>query len=171
MSDYWYCIRTKRYKENWVAQQLLELSQEAYLPLLREQRHVRRKLKWVVEPLFPCYLFARFFIDKNFGAVSRIAGVVSVVGTPEDGPLVVDEQIINSLRERSSSGYIEVKPALFFPGEKLQVIAGPFQGLEALFQKELKAGERVAVLLEILSSRVRIDMPRAYVQKNSAIHY
>jgi len=171
MSHYWYCIRTKRYKENWVAQQLLELGQEVYLPLLREQRNVRRKLKWVVEPLFPCYLFSLLFMGRNLDAVRHMAGVVSVVGTPEDGPLVVEEQIINSLRERSLNGYIEVKPSLFFPGEKLQVIAGPFQGLEALFQKELKAGERVAVLLETLSSRVRIEMPCAYVQKNSTIHY
>ena len=43
----WYCIRTKRYKENWVAQQLTELRQEVYLPLLRERRMVGRRLEWV----------------------------------------------------------------------------------------------------------------------------
>ena len=154
-----------------MAQQLSELGQEVYLPLLREKRFVRRQLKWVIKPLFPCYLFARHVTNGNISVVHRTAGVINIVSTPTDGPLVVEEQIIRSLRERSVNGCIEVKPALLSPGEKLEVIAGPFQGLEALFQQELKAGERVAVLLEILSSRVRIEMPRAYVQKNSVVHF
>jgi transcription antitermination factor NusG len=58
-----------------------------------------------------------------------------------------------------------MKPAPFFPGEELEVIEGPFQGLRALFQQELKAGERVVVLLELLASRVRVELPRACVQK------
>ena len=90
-----------------------------------------------------------------------------MVGTLKDGPLAVDEQIISILHDRSQGGYIEINPFLFSPGEELQVVAGPFQGLRALFQQELKAGERVAVLLEILSSRVRVELPRTYVEKSS----
>lgn len=163
----WYCIHTKRYKENWVAQQLTELRQEVYLPLLRERRTIRRRLRWVTEPLFPCYLFARFLVDEDFYTIRYTPGVISVVGTSKEGPLVVEEWIITILRERSVSGYIEVAPPLLSPGEELQIVVGPFQGLRALFQQELKAGERVAVLLEILSSQVRAELPRSYVQKIS----
>ena len=34
----WYCIRTKRSKEKWVARQLAEVCDEIYLPLLRQWR-------------------------------------------------------------------------------------------------------------------------------------
>jgi len=51
----------------------------------------------------------------------------------------------------------------------LEIKEGPFQGLRALFQQELKAGERVAVLLDLLSSRVRAELPRAYVEKKSEV--
>jgi transcriptional antiterminator RfaH len=145
---------------------LRESGKEAYLPLLRERRKVRRQLKWVIEPLFPCYLFAHFTAEEGFRAVRYMSGVVTVVSTVEDGPLPVDERIIAILRERSLEGYVEMKPAPLLPGEELEVIGGPFQGLRALFQQELKAGERVAVLLELLASRVRVELPRAYVQKS-----
>jgi transcriptional antiterminator RfaH len=163
----WYCVRTKRYKESWVAHQLAESGNETYLPLLRERRRVRRQFKLVIEPLFPYYLFSRFSVDESFHVVFYTPGVVSVVSTPEDGPVPVDERIISLLRERSRNGYVELKPSALSPGEELEIIAGPFQGVRALFQKELKAGERVAVLLELLSSRVRAELPQAYVQRKS----
>lgn len=161
----WYCIHTKRYKENWVAHQLLESCDEVYLPLLRERRRVRRQLIWRIDPLFPGYLFARFVIEERFRAVRYTPGVIRLVSARGDMPIEVDEGIITTLRARAVNGYIEVQPAPFSPGEELEVIAGPFQGLLALFQQELKAGERVAVLLELLSSRVRVELPRAYVKR------
>jgi len=154
-----------------VAQQLMELGVEVYLPVLRERRNVRRQLRWVVEPLFPCYLFVCFLLDEGFHVVRHTPGVTSVVSTITDGPTMVDEQIISLLRNRSQDGYIEISPSWFSPGEELQVVSGPFQGLRALFQQELKAGERVAVLLEILSSRVLADLPLAYVAKSSTTRY
>jgi transcription antitermination factor NusG len=81
--------------------------------------------------------------------------------------LEVDEAIIAALRQRSANGYLEIPLVPFFPGEELEIISGSFQGLRALFQQELKAGERVAVLLELLSSRVRVELPRAYVETKS----
>jgi transcriptional antiterminator RfaH len=163
----WYCIHTKRYKETWVARQLMESCDEIYLPLLRQQRMIRRQRKWVIEPLFPGYLFARFVMEERFRAVRYTSGVVRVVSTIHGEPIEVAEAIIFALRQRSTDGYVEVQLAPLFPGEELEINHGPFEGMRALFQQELKAGERVAVLLEILSSRVRVELPRAYVEKKS----
>ncbi|MBI3800859.1 MAG: hypothetical protein HY268_28270 [Deltaproteobacteria bacterium] len=163
----WYCIHTKRYKETWVARQLMEPCDEIYLPLLREHRTIRRQRKWVIEPLFPGYLFVRFVVEERFRAVRYTSGVVRVVSTIQGEPIEVDEVIISALRQRSTDGYVEVQLAPLSPGEELEINHGPFRGMRALFQQELKAGERVAVLLEILSSRVRAELPRAYVEKKS----
>ncbi len=166
----WYCVHSKRYKENWVARQLVESCDEVYLPLLRQQRRVRRQLKWVIEPLFPGYLFPLFNVEERFRAIRYALGVTSVLSVPEGGPIEVNKAIITTLRERSLNGYVEVQPPSLIPGEELEVIEGPFQGLTALFQQELKAGERVAVLLDLLSSRVRVELPRAHVQNRSVAH-
>jgi transcriptional antiterminator RfaH len=162
----WYCIQTRRYKESWVAQQLGGACEEVYLPLLRQRRRIRRQFRWVIEPVFPNYLFARFPIAERFEAVRYLLGVVNVLGTAS-GPTVVDETIIALLRKHSLNGYVEAQAAPFASGEELEIIAGPFQGLTALFQQELRAGERVAVLLEMLSSRVRVELPWEYVQQKS----
>ncbi len=96
----WYCIHTKRYKESWVARQLMESCDETYLPLLRWQRTVRRQRKWVIEPLFPGYLFARFVVEERFRAVRYTPGVVSVVSTTSGGPIEVDAAILSTLLGR-----------------------------------------------------------------------
>ena len=67
-------------------------------------------------------------------------GVIDMIGTPEDGPVPVDEGIIRALRERCRSGYVEVQPAPLIPADKLEIVDGPFRGLKAVFQWELKAG-------------------------------
>jgi len=109
-------------------------------------------------------------VEERFRAVRYALGVTSVLSVPEVGPIEVDKAIITAIRERSLNGYIEIQTPPLLPGEELEIIEGPFQGLTALFQQELKAGERVAVLLDLLSSRVRVELPRACVQKRSVAH-
>ena len=168
--NHWVCVKTNRYKEKWVTQQLSEWCDEVYLPLLRQYRKVRRQFKWVIEPLFPCYLFARFDREQAVARVRSTLGVATLLSTSEDGPVVVDEAIINALRERSVNGYIEVRPVPLRPGDELEIIEGPFQGLTALFEKNLKAGERIVVLLDLLSSRVRVEVPRFCVQRKKTAY-
>ena len=168
--NHWFCVKTNRYKEKWVSQQLSDYCDEVHLPLLRQYKKVRRQFKWVIEPLFPCYLFARFDREPALGKVRSTLGVATVLSTAEDGPVVVDEAIINALRERSVNGYIEVRPVALRLGDELEIIEGPFQGLTALFEKNLKAGERIIVLLDLLSSRVRVEVPRFYVQTRKTVH-
>jgi transcriptional antiterminator RfaH len=147
-----------------VSRQLLDMGKEFYLPLLRDRRVVRRRWREVIEPLFPCYLFVRCVDGSDFRAVNTLSGAVNIISSMENGPLPVDERVIATLRQRSVGGYITMQPPSLNVGEKLEVVAGPFQGLEVLFQQELKAGERVAVLMKLLSSWVRLDLPRTYVR-------
>ena len=168
--NHWFCVKTNRYKEQWVTQQLSGSCDEVYLPLLRQYRKVRRQFKWVIEPLFPGYLFARLEVERVLHRVLSAPGVAKVLSAPEDGPIEVDEAIINALRERSVNGYIEVRPVALRPGDELEIIEGPFQGFTALFEKNLKAGERIVVLLDLLSSRVRVEVPRLCVQRKKTAY-
>jgi transcriptional antiterminator RfaH len=164
----WYCIHTKRAKESWVARQVVGRCDEVYLPLLRHWCKVRRQFIWKIESLFPGYLFARFRLEECFRLVRYTPGVINVLSTISGEPLTVNEEIISTLRGRSQDGYIQVSPVPLVPGEELEITEGPFRGLRALFQQEMKAGERVAVLLNLLSSHVRLELPRAYVQKTAS---
>jgi len=161
----WYCIHTKRAKESWVARQLVGNCDEVYLPLLRRWCKFRRQLTWKTESLFPGYLFARFSIKEHYRLIRYSSGVINVLSTISGEPVEVNENIIFNLRGRSRDGYIQVFQAPFLSGEELEITEGPLRGLRVLFQQEMKAGERVAVLLNLLSSQVRLQLPRAYVQR------
>ncbi len=43
----WYCVHSKRYKESWIARQLMESCHEVYLPLLRQRRRLRFKASYI----------------------------------------------------------------------------------------------------------------------------
>lgn len=163
----WYCIYTKRYKEQFASLRLREVCEEVYLPLLRHRRLVRKRPQWVTEPLFPGYLFARFCLEQRLEKVRYTPGVARLIASQTGTPQEVDGRIITGLRQRSPHGYIEIQPEPLVMGETVEVITGPFQKLHALFQRELKTGERVVVLLELLSSQVVVELPREYIQKTS----
>src|SRR4249920_2027678 len=122
MTSDWYCIRTQRYKENWVSRQLLDMGKECYLPLLRERRIVRRQWKEVTEPLFPCYLFVRCVDRSDFRVVSTLSGAVNIISSVEHGPISIDERVITALRNRSLHGCITVQPPSLVVGEELKVV-------------------------------------------------
>jgi transcriptional antiterminator RfaH len=124
---------------------------------------------WKVEPLFPGYIFARFLIEERFRAVRYTPGVAKVLSSAVGELIEVNDRIISALRQHSVDGYIQISSSTFSPGEELEITEGPFRGLRVLFQQELKAGERVVVLLQLLSSQVRVELPRTYVRKTSSV--
>src|SRR3990172_4205624 len=95
--NHWVCVKTNRYKEKWVTQQLSDSCDEVFLPLPPQKKKAPRQFKWVIEPLFPCYLFARFDREQAVARVRSTLGVATLLSTSEDGPVVVDEAIINAL--------------------------------------------------------------------------
>ena len=164
----WYCMRTKPQKEDFAAQQLRPVCEDVYLPLVRWRRLVGKRLEWVTEPLVPGYIFARFSLTEHFEKVCSTPGVTPAIGPQAGRPQEVDPQLIAALRQCSPHGYIEIPLEPFAVGEAGTDVVRPFQKLRSLCQYEGKAGARVAALLDLLSSQVVLDLPRASVQKSSA---
>lgn len=141
MNTNWYCIYTQRGKELWVARQLEKVCAEVYLPLLYQQRIIRRKLQGGSAPLFPRYLFARFCVKRQLWIVGHTPGVISVVSRLDGQPLEVNARIITFLRQFRSE-----------PEKEIRKGVGPFQRLRLLCQRELDRMERINLLFEVLSS-------------------
>jgi len=51
------------------------------------------------------------------------------------------------------------------PGERVRIVAGPFKGLEAIFEAPLPASQRVRVLLDFLGTLRRCELPAAWIEK------
>jgi transcriptional antiterminator RfaH len=142
----WYLIRTKPAKERWVRDQLVGVLPEVFLPFLRARMPRWGKLGWSVLPLFPSYLFARCDLRGRYFDIKYSAGVAGLVSAGNE-PLTVAPEIVASIRARAIDGVVEIAVPRFAAGERVQVTAGPFCGIEAVFERYLSGEERVAILL------------------------
>lgn len=131
---------------------------QVFAPKLKRRRLRDNRLFYVVEEMFPGYIFVRFHPRRDFRIVKYTRGVKDVVRFGER-IVPIGDDVIEYLRVRSEESNIgnrEVIP----PGSRVLILEGPFKGLEAIFEKELKPKERVSLLLEGLRYNARIVVDR-----------
>ncbi len=160
----WYTLQTKSRKESTVEKRLSDLGLEVFLPWLRLRRRVGSRFRRVLAPLFPGYLFCRLDLLMSGKAARYAPGVRDFV---KFGPKIaeVEEDIIKDLVERCPGGVAEFKPRPYRYGETILIREGPLSGLEAVFEREMKGNERVAVLLELLGRQTRLVLSSEIISR------
>ena len=150
----WYAVHTHPRKERVALENLERQGFEAYLPLLKVQKARRGKAVMVDEPMFARYLFVRLDSSSQGRSWAPIRSTLGVRTLVQFGgrPARVQPELIDWLRTRE----VAFDPLhLFEPGDAVTVNAGPFKGLEALYQG-VDGEHRALILLEILSKPVRV---------------
>ncbi len=157
MMRFWYAIYTKPKKEYSISRLLSNAGIEVFLPQLRVRRLLRGKRKELIEPLFPCYIFALFKYPEQYRLVRYTRGVRNIVGV-RNRPIPVDASIISMIEERLVDGVAEIRPPEFKKGDRVEVTDGPFQGLMGIFEKEIPGRERALIFLDtIMQAKVEVD--------------
>ena len=59
----------------------------------------------------------------------------------------------------------EYKPRPYHAGEPVLIREGPMSSLEAVFEREMKGTERVAVLLELLGRQTRLILNNEMISR------
>ena len=161
---HWYLVRTKPKKERYVSAQLMQIAPEAFLPLLSTGARFPETTRATV-PLFPGYVFLRCDLAVHYFQIRYSPGVLSFVAAGLD-PLEVPETILANIRARCMDGVVYIKPAPFQKGEQVRVMAGPFRGVEAVFERYLSGAKRVAILLNAIEgSNLRMVASAASISK------
>lgn len=71
-------------------------------------------------------------------------------------PALVQDQIIDSLKQREQNGFIQLpKERRFREGDKVTISAGPFIGQQGLVEK-MSNKEREKILLALLSNKIKV---------------
>jgi transcriptional antiterminator RfaH len=153
----WYAVSTKPHQEKQAELHIKQRGIECFLPLLKENKIVRRTRKEVIEPLFPGYLFARFDPDKHCRAVSYATGVRKVVDFGS-GPVEVDATMIDAIKERLNNGYVTLMSVRLVHGQVVHINRGPLAGLEAVFVRKMTDRNRVLLLLNTLGLQAKLNM-------------
>ena len=160
----WYVVQTKPRKEALAEANLQRQSFKTYLPWLRRVAKHRGGWKEVVEPLFPRYLF--LCLDPTQQTVAPIRSTVGVTTLVTFGHrlMPVSEAVVDSLRssEDAQTGLHTIAKREFKGGETVAITAGPFEGLQGVFETT-SGEERVAILLDVLGQARRVILARSNV--------
>ena len=155
----WYLAQTQPRAEAKASLNLRRQGFEIYLPRYLKQRRHARRVESVLAPLFPGYLFVA--IDINMQRWLSIDSTFGVTRLVRDGdrPAAVPPAIINALKSREDAKgliVLDQRPR-FLPGDKVRVLEGAFRDCYGLYDG-MSAGERVAILLDLLGRKVRVAL-------------
>lgn len=150
----WYVIQCKARESFRAAENLENQGYTVYHPSLEVEKKRQGKLVRVLEPLFPYYLFIHLNdVTDNWRPLRSTRGVLKLVSFGQQ-PLQVSDELVAALKER-----LAPQPQDYLkPGDAVLIEEGPFQGLNAIFQKK-KGEERVILLLELLHKQQRLEVP------------
>lgn len=151
----WFLLYTKPRHEDQVVHRLSDAGFQTLNPKLKEKKYYRRKLTEIVSPLFPAYVFARFDKLRDYHLIKFTRGVKWVLMN-DNGPAEVGDDIVSSIVDRMNGGVITISKS-FSNGDIVSIEGGPFEGITAVFERELNGIERVSVLLKAINVRVVID--------------
>jgi len=154
----WFLVQTKPKQEVRALENLERQGIKTFCPRVLVERLTRGKRRVSREVLFPNYLFVRFDQTATSAmSVSYTRGVNRIVSFG-DSPTQVPEQLIDQLQARVHQNASSLISNLPEEGDQLQVLDGPFRGLNAVFS-QIDGDSRAVVLITILSQKVRAVLP------------
>ena len=155
----WYCVRTLNKHEHVAHANLLKIEGvEAFHPRLRSKRQWRNKQLSVIEPLFPCYVFARFVLADEIDHVRFTSGVRDVVHFSGCWPTIPDAAIAE-LREGVGETEVLERPLPeLIPGSEVDILNGPFRGLRAVVKYHMPSSQRVELLMDLLCRKTIVQV-------------
>jgi len=160
----WYAVQAQPAREHIALQHLERQGFESFCPVQMRARRIGRHTATRLHPFFPGYLFVRLDVERQrWRSVNGTTGVLRLIGCSESGrarPAPLPEGLVERLKALSSAnGELLFRDELN-PGDKVRVVRGPFERLCGVLER---AGdhERVTILLDILSTEVRVRISRS----------
>ena len=154
----WFCLRSQPRHEHIAARHLRQMEDvEVFNPCIKFARPTRNGPMWIVESLFPNYLFARFDWTCSLPKVHYAPGISGVVHFGSQWPCIPDETIAE-LRANLGPNELHLIPKDFQPGEQVKMAGGIFHGLTAVITQVMPGRERVLVLMDFLGRQTTVEV-------------
>lgn len=164
----WYAVYTKPGEEDRAESNLKIGRIETFTPRMKARRAApfTGDTAFVVKPLFPRYLFARFKASETLHKVWFTRGVHSVVSIGNQ-PAPVDDEVIEIIRSRRGEDDLIRVGEEFSAGDRVTINDGPFKNLEGIFDGTAKDSDRVFILLSAVSYQSHVVVERSSVKKST----
>lgn len=165
-SQRWYAIHTHPRQEERVESNLRAWKVETFAPRHQQRRYNQfsNKPAYLVKPLFPRYIFARFNVSESLHNIRYTRGVHSIVSIGNQPAPIEDELIALIQSRRNGDGYVVMEDALK-SGDEVMVERGPFKGFIGVFERRMKEADRVMILLKTVAYQSHVVIPRESIRK------
>jgi transcription antitermination factor NusG len=158
----WFVVMTKPGRQDDVTIRLKNANYAAFNPKLNQ--YSKKRSQYIVQPLFPLYIFVKLDIEKDFKLIKYTRGVLRILGVGKV-PYPISEIIVTELMKRCSEGeLITAKFSLdddIQKGDKVQIMNGPLEGIEAVVSGVCNNRQRVEILLDLM----KISMNKENIKK------
>jgi len=153
----WVVAGTHPHKEPTAIANLVRQGFEAYCPMVRKRWRHARRVREVLRPLFPGYVFIA--VDP---AQHRWRPILSTIGIRTlvrfgDRLGVLPPRFVESLRSYESDGAVSIcyPPSSYAAGDKVRLCDGPFEGVIATVVA-VEEHARLQILMHLLNRGVRV---------------
>jgi transcriptional antiterminator RfaH len=159
----WLLVHTKPKQERLAADSLEARGFDVYCPRILEPRtHVRAARTPV--PLFPSYLFGRCVVRDGFQALSYCPGVAGPVRFGDRLAAVTDEDVTFLKSRENGRGFLVPVRKPPVAGSRVDIVTGPFKGMQGIVESYVPSQNRVALLLQVVSGKWRAQIHAEYVR-------
>jgi len=159
----WFVIYTKPHHERKIADQLIKIDAEPFLPIVKRLRVWSDRRKYVDMPLFPSYVFVNLEDIETYFTSLDLKGVLYYV---REGQHIarVSESVIKNLKliVTNIESEVEVSSEYLQPGSTLFIKEGPFTGFNCEVI-QYKGKQKILVRIELLQRNILLDIPVEYL--------
>ena len=160
--EQWYVAQTLHHREKIAALHLRAQGFRPFFPQFRKTVRHARKLREVVAPIFPGYIFVIFDSERDrWLSINGTVGVSRLL-TALKRPVPVPGDVVQALIGAIDVAGCVVLGADLRAGQAVRVVAGPFAGGLGVLER-LDGKRRVRVLLNIMGGQTPLMIDRAHL--------
>jgi transcriptional antiterminator RfaH len=170
----WYVIHTKPQQEMRAERNLSSWGIETFYPRIKKQPDAisPHSQSYLIKPFFPSYIFARFVVNDSLHKICFTRGVHSVVSFG-GVPIAIENEIITILQSNFNEKDGLMRPSQqrtapqLVRGDRVAIKEGPMKDFIGIFEQDLKAQERVMILLTAVNYQTRVIVHPTLIRKVS----
>lgn len=157
----WYAVYTRSRFEKKLFKALEKAGLKVFLPLIKENRKWSDRIKSVIVPLLPSYVFVKL-PKRNMHQVYNYPGFVRYVAS-EGKPCVINEAEIDLLKNIEAHGLrVETNIDHCRVGDLVKINQGPLLGWEGRVDR--KQGNKIVFLLESMNQTLSVELNSSQVE-------
>jgi transcriptional antiterminator RfaH len=167
-TPHWYAIYTRPKQERRTEKNLRAWQVETFNPMLKVHRtdSLPNKPTYIVKPLFPRYIFAKFVAADMLNKIRFTRGVRGIVSIGAH-PAQIDEAIIFTIMSRmGQDGFVKIGEEIKL-GDRIRITTGVLKDFTGIFERETEDATRVMILLTTITYQLHLVVDREILAKAS----